>query len=102
MSIHTGRLLKSFFHEIKEYLEQNSFNYNLSEFIPYLMKSFGRLQQVTSFLASKGLSDPDEAAGASVDYLKMFSLVVCSFPEITLNEYQDILNTLYLNRISNQ
>ena len=75
MPMHTGRLLKSFFHEVKNYLEKNSFNYNLKEYIPQLTKSFGRLQQVTTFLASKGLSNPDEAAGASVDYLKIFSLV---------------------------
>ena len=35
---------------------------NLSEFIPLLIKSFSRLQQVTAFIASKGLGDPDEAA----------------------------------------
>ena len=79
MSMHTGRLLKSFFHVVKKYLEKNSFNYNLNEFIPPLEKSFGRLQQVTSFIASKGLTNPDEAAGPAVDYLKMFSLVAIGY-----------------------
>ena len=79
MPMHTGRLLKSFFHVVKKYLEKNSFNYNLNEFIPPLAKSFGRLQQVTSFIASKGLSNPDEAAGPAVDYLKMFSLVAIGY-----------------------
>ena len=79
MPMHTGRLLKSFFHVVKEYLEKNSFNYNLSEFIPPLTKSFGRLQQVTSFIALKGLNDPDEAAGPATDYLKMFSLVAIGY-----------------------
>ena len=79
MPMHTGRLLKSFFHVVKKYLEKNSFNYNLNEFIPPLEKSFGRLQQVTSFIASKGLSNPDEAAGPAVDYLKMFSLVAIGY-----------------------
>ena len=79
MPMHTGRLLKSFFHVVKKYLEKNSFNYNLNEFIPPLAKSFGRLQQVTSFITSKGLSNPDEAAGPAVDYLKMFSLVAIGY-----------------------
>ena len=102
---HTGRLLKSFFHEVKEYLEKNSFNYNLNEFIPHLMKSFGRLQQVTSFLASRGLSDPDEAAGASVDYLKMFSLVAIGYiwtryAEISFNKLNDDPNNFYKAKIA--
>jgi len=79
MPMHTGRLLKSFFHVVKKYLEKNSFNYNLNEFIPPLAKSFDRLQQVTSFIALKGLSNPDEAAGPAVDYLKMFSLVAIGY-----------------------
>ena len=79
MPMHTGRLLNSFFHVVKKYLEKNSFNYNLNEFIPPLAKSFGRLQQVTSFITSKGLSNPDEAAGPAVDYLKMFSLVAIGY-----------------------
>ena len=105
MPMHTGRLLKSFFHEVKEYLEKNSFNYNLNEFIPHLMKSFGRLQQVTSFLASKGLSDPDEAAGASVDYLKMFSLVAIGYiwtryAEISFNKLNDDPDNFYKAKIA--
>ena len=94
MPMHTGRILKSFFHEVKSYLETNSFNYNLNEYIPPLAKSFGRLQKVTTFLASKGLSDPDEAAGPASDYLKMFSLVAVGYvwpryAEISSNKQND-------------
>ena len=94
MPMHTGRLLKSFFHTVKIYIEKNSFNYNLNEFIPLLVKSFGRLQKVTAFLASKGLKDPDEAAGPAVDYLKMFSLVAIGYvwtryAEIAINKKND-------------
>ncbi len=74
LPMHNGRLLKSFFHLVKEYIEENTFNYNLKETISHLMKSFGRLQQTTAFLASKGLSDPEEGAGPATDYLKMFAL----------------------------
>jgi len=105
MPMHTGRLLKSFFHEVKEYLEKNSFNYNLNDFIPYLMKSFVRLQQVTSFLASKGINDPDEAAGPSVDYLKMFSLVAIGYmwtryAEISFHKLNDDPDNFYKAKIA--
>ena len=69
------------------------------------MKSFGRLQQVTSFLASKGLSDPDEVAGASVDYLKMFSLVAIGYiwtryAEISFNKLNDDPDNFYKAKIA--
>ena len=105
MPMHTGRLLKSFFHEVKDYLKKNSFNYNLNEYIPHLTKSFGRLQQVTTFLASKGLSNPDEAAGASVDYLRMFSLVAVGYvwtryAEISFNKLNDDPDNFYKAKIA--
>ena len=105
MPAHTGRLLKSFFHVVKEYLEKNSFNYNLSEFIPPLVKSFGRLQQVTSFIASKGLNNPDEAAGPATDYLKMFSLVAIGYvwtqyAEISFNKQNDDPEGFYKAKIA--
>jgi len=105
MPMHTGRLLKSFFHVVKKYLEKNSFNYNLNEFIPPLAKSFGRLQQVTSFIASKGLNDPDEAAGPAVDYLKMFSLVAIGYvwtqyAEISFNKKNEDPEGFYKAKIA--
>ncbi len=104
MPMHTGRLLKSFFHEVKEFLEKSSFNYNLNDFTPHLTKSFGRLQKVTSFLASKGLANPNEAAGASVDYLKMFSLVAIGYiwtryADISQNKLNDDPENFYKAKI---
>ncbi len=103
--MHTGRLLKSFFHEVKDFLEKNAFNHNLKDLIPHISKSFARLQQVTTFLATKGLSNPDEAAGASVDYLKMFSLVAVGYiwiryAEISYNKLNNDPNDFYKAKIS--
>ncbi len=89
LPMHNGRLLKSFFHLVKEYIEENAFNYNLKENMPHLMKSFGRLQQTTNFLASKGLYDPEEGAGPSTDYLKMFALTSLGYIWV---RYIDIAN----------
>ena len=79
LPMHNGRLLRSFFHEVKEYIEENTHNYNLKEVMPHLMKSFGRLQQVTAFIASKGLADPEEGAGPATDYLKLFALTSLAY-----------------------
>ena len=49
---------------------------------PYIMplgKSFGRLQQATLWIGEKGLSDPDQAASAASDYLRMMGLVALGF-----------------------
>ena len=103
--LYTGRLIKSFFHEVKDYLEKNNLNNNLKEFIPHLRKSFDRLQQVTSFLASKGSSDPDEAAGVAVDCLKMFSLVAVGYiwtryAEISYNKLNEDPENFYKAKIA--
>ena len=89
LPMHNGRLLRSFFNEVKEYIEENTFNYNLKEVMPHLMKSFGRLQQATAFIASKGLSDPEEGAGPSTDYLRMFALTSLAYVWV---KYIDISN----------
>ena len=105
MPMHTGRLLKSFFQTVNEYLKNNSFNYNLNEFITPLAKSFARLQQVTAYMASKGLSNPEEATGPASDYLKMFSLVAIGYvwtryAEISINKQNDDPENFYKAKIS--
>ncbi|MBI28360.1 MAG: 3-methylmercaptopropionyl-CoA dehydrogenase [Alphaproteobacteria bacterium MarineAlpha5_Bin11] len=105
MPLHTGRLLKAFFHLVKEYIEKNSFNYNLKDFMPSLTKSFNRLQQVTAYIASTGLKDPDEASGPASDYLKMFALVATAYvwtryAEIAFNKLNNDPNGFYLAKIN--
>ena len=67
------------FTEQKDYIEKNAFNDHLNDFIPSLMKSFGRLQQVTAFIAAKGLADPDEGAGPATDFFKLFALTAIAY-----------------------
>ena len=104
LPMHNGRLLRSFFHVVKGYIEKNTSNSNLSDFIPALMKSFGRLQQVTTVIASKGLSDPDEGAGPATDYLKMFALTAVAyvwtrFAEISYKKQNDDPTGFYKAKI---
>jgi alkylation response protein AidB-like acyl-CoA dehydrogenase len=74
-----GRLLRRFFHPVQEFIEQNSNDESLSEFIFPLAKAFSKLQQSTATIAQKGLKNPNEAGAASSDYLRQFALVALGF-----------------------
>lgn len=70
-----GRLLRRFFHPVQAYIEQNVMDDELGEFVQPLAKAFGRLQQVTAYLAQVGMSKPEEAAAGATEYLRLFGLV---------------------------
>ena len=70
-----GRLLRRFFHPVQEFITAEMENDEMEEFIMPLAKNFGRLQQVTAWLAEQGMKNPDEAGAASVEYLRMFGFV---------------------------
>jgi len=73
LPLHTGRLLRRFFHPVAAFLEENA--HDDAELIGPLAKAFGRLQQATMLVAQKGLHDPEEAAAAASDYLALFGHV---------------------------
>ena len=72
---HAGRYLRSFFHPLMAFIEANRENPQLAPMVAALEKATVRLQQATGLVARKGLADPNEAAGASVAYLRLFGLV---------------------------
>jgi hypothetical protein len=76
---HFGRLLRTFFHPVMAFIEEHQADQDLQPFVLPLAKAFSRLQQVTLHIAQQGLKDPDEAAAASVDYLRLFALVALAF-----------------------
>ncbi len=76
---HFGRLLRTFFHPVMAFIEEHQTDQDLAEFVLPLAKAFSRLQQVTLHIAQQGLRNPDEAGAASVDYLRLFALVVLAF-----------------------
>ncbi|MGI9500891.1 MAG: acyl-CoA dehydrogenase C-terminal domain-containing protein, partial [Geminicoccaceae bacterium] len=79
LPFHFGRLLRSFFHPVMAYIEEHQTDRDMAEFVLPLAKAFSRLQQVTLHVAQQGLRNPDEAGAASVDYLRLFALVVLAF-----------------------
>lgn len=76
---HAGRFLRRFFHPVDAYLTGHSGNAGMTEFIQPLAKVFGRLQQATVTIATKSLSNPDEAGAAATDYLRLFGLTALAY-----------------------
>lgn len=74
-----GRLLRSFFHPVLEFIESHQDNEKLQNYVFPLAKSFAKLQQASVQIALKGLKDPNEAGAAGADYLRMFALVAVGF-----------------------
>jgi alkylation response protein AidB-like acyl-CoA dehydrogenase len=76
MGLSYGRLLRRFFHPTLTMLDQMQSDPRLVEHVFALRKAMGKLQQATILVAQKSMKDKNEAGAASVDYLRMFALVV--------------------------
>ena len=79
MPQHSGRLLRRFFHPVSQFIEENSGDPQLQEFVLPLAKAFSRLQQATLWVAQESLRNREEAGAAATDYLRMFALVALAF-----------------------
>lgn len=79
LPVGAGRLLRRFFHPVNDFVEAHGADAALAPFVKPLAKSFQALQGATAFLARKGLADPDEAAAAASEYLRLFGLVALAF-----------------------
>ena len=79
LGAHYGRQLRAFFHPVMAFIEQHQTDAELAEFVLPLAKAYARLQQVTLHVAQQGLRDPNEAAAASYDYLRLFALVALAY-----------------------
>jgi alkylation response protein AidB-like acyl-CoA dehydrogenase len=76
MGVGFGRLLRRFFHPTLELLDAYQTDVNLVEPVFALRKALGKLQQATVLVAQSAMKDKNEAGAASVDYLRIFALVV--------------------------
>ena len=74
-----GRLLRSFFHPVSQFLETHAADEALAPFVGPTAKAFARLQQATMVIAQRGMARPEEAAAAATDYLKLFGYVAMGF-----------------------
>ncbi len=75
----TGKFMRSFFHPVSEFIAENRENPEMAEFTKHLYKGLDSLQKASMWLAAESLANPDEAAGAASEYLKLFALVAFGF-----------------------
>jgi len=74
-----GRLLRTFFHPIADFIVAEKNTPIFSDMMPLFMSSFGKLQLSTMTVATRGFGNPDEAGAAASDYLRLFALVAVGF-----------------------
>ena len=75
LPLHTGRLLRRFFHPLQAEVAAAMTDPALAGHAAALAKACGRLQQATLWVAGQGVANPDEAGAAATDYLRLFALV---------------------------
>jgi hypothetical protein len=75
----TGRYLRRLFHPAAEFVAKNRENAEMAEFTKPLHKALGSAQNASLWVAANGMGNPDEAAAASVDYLRLMALTVMAY-----------------------
>lgn len=75
----TGKYLRAFFHPAMQFVDTHRNNDAMAEFTKPLYKHIKYLQQATLWLGQAGLSNPNDAAAGSVEYLRMFALTVLGY-----------------------
>ena len=74
-----GRLLRTFFQPVSEYIEKLKDHPEMGALVQSLARAFGALQLATEHIAQTGNRDPEEAGAAATDYLRLFGLVALGF-----------------------
>jgi alkylation response protein AidB-like acyl-CoA dehydrogenase len=74
-----GKYLRSFFHPLVQFIEENRGNAALEEFTKPLHQNLKHLQNATLWMAKTGLANPNDPAAGATDYLRMFALVAMGF-----------------------
>jgi hypothetical protein len=74
-----GRLLRRFFEPAQAFIAEERKNADLEFILVPLQKTFGKLQQVTAWIAERGMADPNDAAAGASEYLRLFGLVILGY-----------------------
>lgn len=82
----TGKYLRAFFHPATAFVEKNKNNEKMGEFNKPLYKALQTAQQASLWVAANGMGNPEEAAGASVEYLRLMALTVMAYIWATMAE----------------
>ncbi len=79
MPAHMGRALRAFFHPVDDFIQENSGDKDLADFVVPLAKGFARLQQGAAWIGEKGMKDVEQAASAATEFQRMFGVVAIGF-----------------------
>jgi hypothetical protein len=77
--VNGGRAVFAFFKEVDEFAAQNAGNAEAKRFIDAAVAARKQLEQATSWLMEKGLTNADNAGAASTDYLHLFGLTSIAY-----------------------
>ena len=74
-----GRSLRTLFHPISAFIEENGGEGPLKPLVTALQQAFGALQLATGMIAERGLKDREEGSAAATDYLRLMGLVTVGY-----------------------
>ncbi len=99
-----GRAVMRFFKDSQQLLNYGYSRENINPIVQPMALALSELQQATEWLAANGMKNPNDAGGASYDYMKMFGLVLLGLAHVRIclaTDDKDRHNTAeyFMNRI---
>jgi butyryl-CoA dehydrogenase len=76
LSARNGRYLRAFFHPLEYSLARCAGEPGMEEFVQPLQRAAGHLRKATWYVLMAGLKNPEDAASAASEYLRLFALVL--------------------------
>ena len=76
---HQGRYLRSFFDPVSAFIDANRDDEQVGANVRSLERALGALRSATDFILGVSPNDPEEAAAAATDYLRLFGRVALAF-----------------------
>lgn len=74
-----GRLLRTFFHPVSEFIAENREHPAIGKLVQGLERAFGALQKATGYIVMTGQRDPEGAVAGATEYLRLFGMVGLGF-----------------------
>ena len=74
-----GRLLRTFFHPVSEFIEANRSHPKVGKMVLGLERAFGALQKAPGYIVATGQTDPENAVSGATDYLRLLGTVGLGF-----------------------
>ena len=98
-----GRAITRFFKDSETFLT-GAYENDINHIVQPMTQAVNELKQATEWLVANGMSNPNNAGGASYDYMKMFGLVLLGLAHVRIclaTDDKDRHNTAeyFMNRI---